>query len=88
MKRYLLSIVMALNFVANALLGGSPMESISYRAAMAREHGGKFGTGVCRVFEAMDFHPKTRVDHCTQAIEDHWRYMEQVNAGKHPRGDR
>lgn len=47
----------------NALTGGNPNETISMRAALAREHGSKVGRGVCAVLEALDH------DHCLDAIK-------------------
>jgi hypothetical protein len=85
-KRYLLSMVLALNQTFNALTGGSPMDTLSYRLAVHRAQGSRAASFGCRVFETFDFHPSSRVDHCEKAIEDHWIYVERVNQGQHPRG--
>ncbi len=75
--RWLMAIMIASNQLGNALTGGNPQESISSRAGEAREHGSKVGTGICAVFEAFDFHDPDRADHCTLAIEQHRKRLQQ-----------
>jgi len=69
-KRWLLGLSMALNQLANALLGGNPDMSVSARAAYAREHGNKVGASVCHVLDWLDPHDGDgpRGDHCDVAI--------------------
>lgn len=68
--RYLLSLSMAFNQLANVVLGGNPDMSISARAGYARARGAKFGTGVCHVLDWLDWHDgdAPEGDHCQKAV--------------------
>lgn len=46
--RYLLNYAILLDEAANTVLGGSPNETISERAAKARDEGRKWGCVLCR----------------------------------------
>lgn len=46
--RYLLNYAVLLDEAANTVLGGSPNETISERAAKARDEGRKWGCVLCR----------------------------------------
>ncbi len=48
---YILSVLLALDQFINAVLGGYPTETISYRAAFAAQRGKRWGCVVCRVLE-------------------------------------
>ena len=71
MKHFLLGLSMAFNQLANAMLGGNPDMSISARAGYARDHGAKFGAGVCHVLDWLDPHDgdSPKGNHCDIAIQ-------------------
>lgn len=62
MLRYLFSLAVAVDQVFNALLGGYADETLSYRAAKARNKGQRWGCVLCKVLDA--FH----TDHCHYAM--------------------
>ena len=70
--KWLGAVVMALNQLGNALLGGNPDMSVSARVGFARERGAKLGTGVCHVLDWLD--PRdgdASEDHCDIAVRHH-----------------
>lgn len=67
--RYLVGLSIAANQLANALSGGSPIETVSSRAGLAREHGSHVGGAVCAVLSTIDrHHERPNEDHCQKAI--------------------
>ena len=48
MKAYVVNILVGMDQLANAILGGDPMETISFRAALAQEDGAKWGCLMCK----------------------------------------
>jgi hypothetical protein len=69
---YLLGLSLAANQAGNAIMGGKPTQTISYRAGMARDRGAKFGTGVCAVLNKIDWHhERPNEDHCAKAVRHH-----------------
>jgi hypothetical protein len=60
--RYVLNILIAVDQVANAILGGYPDETISLRAALARDNGERWGCLLCRLLDAIV------ADHCSNSI--------------------
>lgn len=66
------SITVALSILVNALLGGAPTETLSYRAARAREHRKKWGCVLCRILDSVD------LNHCDKTLK-WWR---EVNGRK------
>jgi len=62
-KAYLWNIFVALDQLANALLGGFPDETISSRAAKAQRSGKLWGCVLCRLLHLIDS------DHCEKHIE-------------------
>jgi hypothetical protein len=59
LKRFLLNILILIDETANTLTGGSPNETISERAAKARNAGKRWGCILCRLL------PK---GHCDNAL--------------------
>ena len=72
MKRWLLAVVMALNQLGNAILGGDPDMSVSARVGYARARGSTFAAGTCHVLDWID--PRDgdalRGDHCDVAVDN------------------
>lgn len=62
-RRWLLNQLIAIDQWANAFLGGDPDETISSRAARARNRGRRWGCALCRLLDALDR------DHCAKNIE-------------------
>lgn len=62
MPRYLFSLLVALDQVLNALLGGYADETISYRSAKAREQGQRWGCVLCKALDKID------PDHCAKTV--------------------
>ena len=70
MKNYLINQLIALDQVANAILGGYPDETISLRAARERDlNGKKWACVLCRV---LDWFEK---DHCTLTVESKYNSL-------------
>lgn len=84
-KRWLLSVMIALNQTANAVTGGDPYESVSSRMGHSRAQGNHLAKGACAVFEFFDFHPRSRADHCTMSMALHQERLERALRGEHPR---
>lgn len=61
--RYLYNILYWLDKGGNALTGGSPDETISRRAARARDRGAMWGRAMCRFLDALD------EGHCGDALK-------------------
>ena len=61
MKRYIWNFLISLDQFFNTLLGGDPDETISSRAARAREHGSKVGRIACSILDWLD------PDHCKKS---------------------
>ena len=51
MPRYVFNVLVALDQVFNALLGGYADETISFRSAVARDHGERWGCVLCKVLD-------------------------------------
>ena len=62
MKRYVFSVLVALDQLGNALLGGYADETLSYRSAKARNQGRRWGCVLCKL---LDF---IHNDHCHYAV--------------------
>lgn len=60
--RYLLNFEVLLNEAANTILGGSPNETISERAAKARNAGRRWGCILCRLLNRIN------PGHCDNAL--------------------
>jgi len=58
MSRYVLTVLLALDQLGNALLGGYADETISYRAAVANAEGKIWGCCFCNLIERL------MPDHC------------------------
>jgi hypothetical protein len=52
-KWYALGVLIALDQVANALLGGYPDETVSFRAAKARRDGKRWGCVLCKLLDTI-----------------------------------
>jgi hypothetical protein len=65
-KRYVFSVLVAVDQLGNALLGGYADETVSYRAAKARNQGKRWGCALCTVLDAIE------TDHCHKAIMAKW----------------
>lgn len=61
--RWTLSILVAIDQFANAVLGGNPDETISSRAAKARLKGRRWGCILCGLLDRLDR------DHCNRTVE-------------------
>ena len=57
-KSYVLNVLVGVDQLINSILGGDPMQTISYRSAMAAATGKKWGCTLCK-FLAM-----IQKDHC------------------------
>ena len=60
--RYVLRVLIALDQLVNALLGGDEDETVSSRAARARAAGAWWGLTLCRFLDWLE------PDHCKNAI--------------------
>lgn len=60
--RWLLNILIALDVLANAILFGRKHETLSKRAAQARDKGQRWGCLLCRLLDAVDR------GHCDDAL--------------------
>ena len=58
MRQYVLNVLVAFDQFCNALTGGDPMQTISYRSAMAAATGKKWGCILCK------FLGMIQKDHC------------------------
>ena len=74
-KQYLVNILVGVDQLANAVLGGDPMQTISYRSAMAAATGKKWGCILCK------FLGMIQKDHCkrTEISTDRAVLMWPVN---------
>jgi len=63
LRWYVLGVLIALDQVANAVLGGYPDETVSFRAATARGEGKRWGCVLCRLLDAI------HTNHCTFALK-------------------
>ena len=54
LKRYLINIFIALDFLLNAAFGGEPSETLTRRAARAKGEGRRWGCVLCWVLEQLD----------------------------------
>ena len=61
--QYFWNVLIAVDQLANALLGGHPDETISSRAAKAQRSGKLWGCVLCKVLHWIDR------DHCEKSIE-------------------
>ncbi len=79
---YVCNVLIALDQLANAVLGGEPCDTISYRAAVARLNRRRWGCALCRFLDLF------QRDHCgkTLAAEDRNRLIwgDAVERGEHP----
>ena len=62
MPKYLFGLLVALDQVLNALLGGYADETISYRSAIASKNGERWGCVLCTMLDKID------PDHCVKTI--------------------
>lgn len=65
---YMDGIVVSVSIMLNAILGGEPPETLSYRSAKARADGRRWGCILCRALDALD------PDHCKRTLEWWTRY--------------
>lgn len=61
--RWALNVLVSIDQFANTLAGGNPDETISSRAAKAREKGKRWGCILCGILDHLDR------DHCNRVIE-------------------
>jgi hypothetical protein len=61
--RYVLNVAEAFDRLLNAILLGDPMQTISHRAYLARQHNQEWACLLCKV---LDFFQK---DHCAKAAD-------------------
>ena len=59
---YFQRVLLGLDQFANAIVGGNPSDTISYRAAVARSKGECWGCVFCRILNLL------QKDHCDKAI--------------------
>jgi hypothetical protein len=64
MKRYTWNLLIAIDQLFNALLGGFPDETLSSRMGKKARKGDKFAKCFCRVLDVFD------KDHCEKSIEN------------------
>lgn len=62
-KRWLWNILVSLDQMLNTLLRGDPDETVSSRAAKARQRGRRWGCVLCRCLDWLD------PGHCAGAVE-------------------
>lgn len=65
MKRYFFGILCGVSVLINALVGGEPIETVSYRSAKANRAGKRWGCVMCRFLDL--FHRR----HCRSSIRWH-----------------
>lgn len=65
-RLYIATIFVALSILVNAILGGAPTETLSFRAAKARDSKIRWGCILCRVLDSVDR------NHCDKALK-WWR---------------
>lgn len=79
MRRWLATVCLAVNQLANALLGGDLMQTLSARAGLAREAGSSAARVACHVLDWVD--PRDgdgpRGDHCQVAIDEYYQRLQQ-----------
>lgn len=63
MRRYLWNFLVSIDQLLNTILGGDPDETVSSRAAKARDSGKKWGKVVCSVLDRID------PEHCEESKE-------------------
>lgn len=64
MKRYLWNVLISIDQFGNAVTGGDPDETISSRAAKAKERGKTWGKLMCKFLAWFD------KGHCAKSLED------------------
>ena len=62
MRAYVINVLVGIDQLANAILGGDPMETISFRAALAREDGAQWGCVMCKFLNLF------QRDHCDRTV--------------------
>lgn len=77
MKAYLLAILIALDQLANAVLGGSPDETLSARAWRMEQKGRPAGRYLRPFIDAL-FWPIGQANHCQDA------YISELNRRQYP----
>jgi hypothetical protein len=60
--RYVLSVLIALDQLVNALFGGYADETVSFRAATARKRGERWGCVLCKLLDWID------PNHCSKTL--------------------
>lgn len=66
--RFLGSLWLATNQLVNAASGGRADQTVSARAAEARDNGSKTGAVICRMLDVVDFAEERKgEDHCAKA---------------------
>lgn len=63
MKNYIFNVLVGLDQFANAILGGSPQETISSRADKAMKEGKRWGCILCKFLSWL------QKDHCQKSVE-------------------
>lgn len=63
-KWYVLSLLIAIDQLANALFAGYPDETVSYRSAKARSNGKRWGCILCKLLDAVD------PNHCEKTLRN------------------
>lgn len=53
MRRWVINVLIAIDQLANAILRGRPVETISLRSAIARDRGKRWGCVMCKLLEAI-----------------------------------
>jgi hypothetical protein len=64
MKQYFWNFIIAIDQLANTLLGGDPDETISSRMGKRARKGDKLGKVICRILNVFD------KGHCEKSIEE------------------
>lgn len=62
LKRFLINLLLMLDETGNTLTGGSPNETISERAAKARNNGKRWGCILCSILD------RIQANHCNNAL--------------------
>ena len=77
-----MNLLIGLDQWANTLLGGTPDETISSRAARGKRDGNRWGRGLCRALDWLD------PGHCDQAIksEQERAHLPEEFRPDHPEG--
>lgn len=63
LRRYVYSVLIALDQLANALAYGYPDETVSFRSAQARGAGKRWGCVLCKFLDFVD------PDHCNKTLK-------------------